>query len=153
MMLVLSAAGFIATRTSGWSPGVWMSVELKLIWKPDTPGSDPAGSADLGREVRERADVVPEDRGRSRELRAGQLHPVAGIAGEPDGHALELGDLGRGLLRAGRHAPSDSFIRWCGRGGRLRSDSGNDSARYLMMSDWRTTPASWPSSSTSGTLR
>ncbi len=44
MMLVLSAAGFIATRTSGWSPGVWMSVELKLIWNPDTPGSEPAGA-------------------------------------------------------------------------------------------------------------
>ncbi len=43
-MFVLSAAGFIATRTSGWSPGVWMSVELKLIWKPDTPGSEPAGA-------------------------------------------------------------------------------------------------------------
>ena len=41
---VLSAAGFIATRTSGSSPGVWMSFELKLIWKPDTPGSEPAGA-------------------------------------------------------------------------------------------------------------
>ncbi len=41
---VLSAAGFIATSTSGWSPGVWMSLELKLIWKPDTPGSEPAGA-------------------------------------------------------------------------------------------------------------
>ena len=43
-MFVLSAAGFIATSTSGWSPGVWMSVELKLIWKPLTPGSEPAGA-------------------------------------------------------------------------------------------------------------
>ena len=43
-MFVLSAAGFIATRTSGSSPGVWMSVELKLIWKPLTPGSEPAGA-------------------------------------------------------------------------------------------------------------
>ena len=41
---VLSAAGFIATRTSGWSPGVWISFELKLIWKPETPGSEPAGA-------------------------------------------------------------------------------------------------------------
>ena len=41
---VFSAAGFIATSTSGWSPGVWMSLELKLIWKPDTPGSEPAGA-------------------------------------------------------------------------------------------------------------
>src|SRR5262245_26182838 len=43
-MFVLSAAGFIATRTSGWSPGVWMSVDEKLIWKPLTPGSEPAGA-------------------------------------------------------------------------------------------------------------
>ena len=43
-MFVLSAAGFIATRTSGWSPGVWMSLDEKLIWKPDTPGSEPAGA-------------------------------------------------------------------------------------------------------------
>ena len=40
----MSAAGFIATSTSGWSPGVWMSDEEKLIWKPDTPGSEPAGA-------------------------------------------------------------------------------------------------------------
>ena len=43
-MFVLSAAGFIATRTSGWSPGVWISDDEKLIWKPDTPGSEPAGA-------------------------------------------------------------------------------------------------------------
>ncbi len=42
--LVLSAAGFIATSTSGASPGVWMSDAEKLIWKPDTPGSEPAGA-------------------------------------------------------------------------------------------------------------
>ena len=35
-------------------------------------------------------------------------------------------------------------MRWCGRGGRLRSSSGNDSARYLMMSVWRTTPTRRP---------
>ncbi len=43
-MLVLRAAGFIATSTSGASPGVWMSLALKLIWKPETPGSEPAGA-------------------------------------------------------------------------------------------------------------
>src|SRR5688500_11664749 len=42
--LVLSAAGFMATRTSGASPGVWMSELEKLIWNPDTPGSEPAGA-------------------------------------------------------------------------------------------------------------
>ena len=43
-MFVRSAAGFIATRTSGASPGVWISLELKLIWKPETPGIEPAGA-------------------------------------------------------------------------------------------------------------
>ena len=43
-MFVLSAAGFIATSTSGSSPGVWMSSDEKLIWKPETPGSEPAGA-------------------------------------------------------------------------------------------------------------
>ena len=43
-MFVLSAAGFMATSTSGSSPGVWMSVLLNEIWKPLTPGSEPAGA-------------------------------------------------------------------------------------------------------------
>ena len=38
------AAGFMATRTSGASPGVWISLALKEIWKPETPGMDPAGA-------------------------------------------------------------------------------------------------------------
>ncbi len=41
---VFSAAGFIATSTSGWSPGVRMSWSAKWSWKPETPGSDPAGA-------------------------------------------------------------------------------------------------------------
>jgi len=40
----LSAAGFIATSTLGWSPGVRMSWSAKCTWNPDTPGSDPAGA-------------------------------------------------------------------------------------------------------------
>ena len=42
--LVLSAAGFIATSTSGASPAVVMSVEPKLIWKAETPNSVPCGA-------------------------------------------------------------------------------------------------------------
>ena len=41
---VFSAAGFIATRTSGRSPGVRMSWSAKCTWKPETPGSEPAGA-------------------------------------------------------------------------------------------------------------
>ncbi len=43
-MFVLSAAGFMATSTSGSSPGVWISALEKLSWKPLTPGSEPAGA-------------------------------------------------------------------------------------------------------------
>src|SRR6476620_9529533 len=41
---VCSAAGFIATSTFGASPGVRMSWSAKWTWKPDTPGSEPAGA-------------------------------------------------------------------------------------------------------------
>ncbi len=43
-MFVFSAAGFIATSTSGSSPGVRMSWSAKCSWKPETPGSEPAGA-------------------------------------------------------------------------------------------------------------
>ncbi len=42
--LTFSAAGFIATSTFGWSPGVRMSWSAKWTWKPETPGSEPAGA-------------------------------------------------------------------------------------------------------------
>src|SRR6185436_7495486 len=38
------AAGFIATRTSGWSPGVRMSVDANWIWNAETPWTVPAGA-------------------------------------------------------------------------------------------------------------
>src|SRR5688500_14860016 len=44
LRFVFSAAGFIATRTFGWSPGVRMSWSAKWSWKPETPGSEPAGA-------------------------------------------------------------------------------------------------------------
>ena len=43
-MLALSAAGFIATRTSGRSPGVRMSWSAKCSWKLETPASVPCGA-------------------------------------------------------------------------------------------------------------
>ena len=43
-MLALSAAGFIATSTSGASPGVRTSWSAKCSWKLETPGSVPAGA-------------------------------------------------------------------------------------------------------------
>src|SRR5687768_5359899 len=44
LMFTRSAAGLNATSTSGWSPGVWMSFAANWIWKPETPGSVPAGA-------------------------------------------------------------------------------------------------------------
>ena len=43
-MLALSAAGFIATSTSGASPGVMMSKFAKCTWNELTPGRVPAGA-------------------------------------------------------------------------------------------------------------
>src|SRR3954463_10904260 len=42
--LALSAAGFIATSTSGASPGVMMSWSAKCSWKELTPGRVPVGA-------------------------------------------------------------------------------------------------------------
>src|SRR3712207_4311744 len=42
--LALSAAGFMATRTSGASPGVMMSWSAKCSWKELTPGRVPVGA-------------------------------------------------------------------------------------------------------------
>ncbi len=43
-MLAFRAAGFIATSTSGRSPGVMMSWSAKCSWKAETPGRVPAGA-------------------------------------------------------------------------------------------------------------
>ncbi len=40
----LSAAGFMATRTSAWSPGVVTSIDANWIWKAETPWTVPAGA-------------------------------------------------------------------------------------------------------------
>ncbi len=73
------------------------------------------GCADLGREVRQRREVVPEQRGLSRELRAGELHTVAGVAREADD---DLGQLFDWLDHSTRprqvyrkHPPTGSPIR------------------------------------------
>ena len=42
--LVFSAAGFIATSTSGASPAVSIAVDPKLIWNAETPNSVPCGA-------------------------------------------------------------------------------------------------------------
>ena len=61
---------------------------------------------DLGREVRQRRDVVAEDGGVGGEPVAGQLHPVPGVPGEPDDDAVEGVDL------------LHSYVPFCGGRGR-----------------------------------
>ena len=39
-----SAAGFIATSTSGASPAVKISLDENCSWKPETPARLPAGA-------------------------------------------------------------------------------------------------------------
>ena len=64
------------------------------------PGQRARRSADLRREVGKRREVVSEERGLAREAAAGELHSVAGVAGEPDDDVLELLDgLGHRLVR------------------------------------------------------
>ena len=48
--------------------------------------------ANLGREVRERREVVARERRLRGEAASGQLHAVAGVAGEPDYDGFELDD-------------------------------------------------------------
>ncbi len=56
------------------------------------------GRADLGREVRERREVVSEQGGLAREAVSRELHPVARVTREADDHAVELLDcLGHAL--------------------------------------------------------
>ena len=70
-------------------------------------GQGAGRGADLGGIVRQGADVVAEDGGGAGELRAGELHAVAGVAAEADGDALEFLDWalvsrdGFGCHRAG----------------------------------------------------
>ena len=101
--LALSAAGFIATSTSGASPGVKMSSSAKCTWKPETPARVPAGarisagkSGNVARSLPTSADVLGE-------LRAGQLHAVAGVAGEADDDFVQrlLGRMMRCVLALG----------------------------------------------------
>ena len=88
----LSAAGFIATRTLGWSPGVRMSWSAKCTWKPETPGSEPAGARISAGKSGSVARSFPKIGGLAREAIARELHPVAGVAGEADDDPFEVLD-------------------------------------------------------------
>ena len=53
-------------------------------------GQGAGRGADLGREVRQRGQVVAEQRAGAGEAVAGELHAVAGVAGEADDDPVEL---------------------------------------------------------------
>ena len=65
-----------------------MSLEANWIWKAETPWTVPGRRPDLGREVRQRRQVVAEHGRRAREAVARELHAVAGVAGETDDDSL-----------------------------------------------------------------
>ena len=71
---------------------MWMSEALKWTWNPETPASVPAGARISAGKSGNVAMSLPSERRRVGELRAGQLHPVAGVAGEADGDGLDLFD-------------------------------------------------------------
>ena len=85
----------MATSALSSSPGVWMSVAGEVDLEAGDAGQGAGRGADLGGEVGEGADVVAEEGRGVGELRAGELHAVAGVAGEADGDGFDLFDLAR----------------------------------------------------------
>ncbi len=95
----------MATSTSGASPGVDTSCSSEVYLESADAGQRPGRGADLGGVVGQGREVVADDgRGRG-ELRAGELHPVAGVPGEADHDALDglVRLLMRWLLDIGFH--------------------------------------------------
>ena len=82
--LVFSAAGFIATSTSGASPAVSICGRAEIDLERRDAEQRALRRADFGGKIGERGEIVAGQRGRQRELPAGQLHAVAGIAGKAD---------------------------------------------------------------------
>ena len=72
-------------------------------------GQRAGGRADLGREVRQRREVVAEERRLACEAAAGELHTVAGVAREADDDPVELLDWLRHRYSA-RY--STTILRW-----------------------------------------
>src|SRR5262249_33969331 len=84
-------------------------VVRKVDLEPGDTGQRAGGSADLGGEVGERREVVPEHGRLAREAVARQLHPVAGVPGEPDHDPIEGLD---GLRSSHLPGIADAAARW-----------------------------------------
>ena len=83
----------MATSTLGWSPGVRMSWSEMWTWKADTPARVPAGARISAGKSGRVAVSLPNAELTVVNWRARELHAVAGVAGEPDHHPVELGGL------------------------------------------------------------
>ena len=103
-MLALSAAGFMATSTFGMSPGVEDLVVGDVDLERRHAGDRAGGRPDLGREVGQRGEVVAEGGAHVGEAVPGELHAVAGVAGEADHDLIER--LGSEISGLGGHAVS-----------------------------------------------
>ncbi len=86
------AAGFIATSTSAWSPGVVMSVDANWIWNAETPCTVPAGARISAGKSGRVARSLPSTAVARGESVAGELHAVARVPGESDDDAFPLFD-------------------------------------------------------------
>ena len=91
--LALSAAGFIADQDVGRVARRHHVVVGEVQLEAGDAGQGALRGADLGGEVRQRRQVVAERRRLGGEPVAGQLHAVAGVAGEADDDPLEPLDL------------------------------------------------------------
>ena len=74
-------------------PGVRMSWSAKCSWKRRDARQGAGGGPDLGREVRQRRQVVAEGRRLGGETVTGELHTVTGVTREPDDHPVQTADL------------------------------------------------------------
>ena len=79
----------MATSTFGASPGVVMSWSEMWTWKAETPASVPAGARISAGNSGSVARSLPSQRADAGEPVAGELHAVAGVAGEADHHPVE----------------------------------------------------------------
>ena len=115
-MLARSATGFIATSTLGMSPGVRISWSRDVDLERRDPSDGPGWRPDLGREVRHGREVVAEEGAHIGEPVPGELHAVAGVAGEADHDAVEhlrlevVLDGHSPLVPLGRCLPSRSLL-------------------------------------------
>ena len=87
---MISAAGFIATSTLGWSPGREDVARGEVDLEGGHAVRGAGRRADLGREVGQRGQVVADHGGRVGEAAAGELHAITGVAGKADDYAILL---------------------------------------------------------------